>query len=64
MTQKTIRVAGAEVTVTVQAMPSKVGTVYVAGNDYGEPRMTLEAYRTESEAMEAEIHHLRTLLEN
>jgi hypothetical protein len=60
-----VSIAGHQVAITIHRITTgRFGTfgLYYARNDYGEPRMSHDAYPSAREALEAEIAELRQML--
>jgi len=57
-----ITIHGQRITVTINRMATRFGTLFVLENDYGEPVMSQKAFKTEKEALEYETTSLVKML--
>lgn len=61
---KAVSINGNEILITVNRFYGNFGTVYVASNNYGEPKLTIRGFRSKAEAVENEISELRQMLQD
>ena len=57
-----ITIKGHVINITTESVQTQYGTLYKAGNDYGEPKVNESWWDTEKEAIDNEIVELSQML--
>lgn len=61
-TEHEITISGEKITITITKVETRLGSIFVPKNDYGEPVVRIMGFKSEKEALEQETKSLTAML--